>query len=310
MKQIKRFCVFALFILLLAAAAITAGAQETEQELYRADTDQYCSLRGDTDGDGKVTASDARTILRCAARLEIIDHTRDGAYELDGVFGVSASDARLALRVSVGLDSRPSHVEAESLQLQQATCYEPGITAKKCVYCNCLYNFGAISQKPHTGLGWETKKPATCTEKGLKEEYCMYCGILIASEDIPCIPHYYGPIRFVSDTPDCTKAQPIYQECEMCGKRVTGIRVATAHDFQWKVTQPPTCTAQGKQEYVCKVCGVSSGDTAVVASLGGHIPSGWITIVNSTYAHEGLRRIVCQRCSEVLEEEVIPKREY
>ena len=310
MKHIKRFCIFALFIMLLSAAAITAGAQGTEEELFRADTDQYCSLRGDVDGDGKVTASDARRILRCSARLEIIDQARNGAYELDGVFGVTAADARLALRVSVALDSRPSHVEAESMELQQPTCYQPGITAKKCVYCNCLYSFGAISPRPHTDIGWETKKAATCTEKGVRERYCVYCGILIESEDIPCIPHYYGPIRFVSDTPDCTRAQEIYQECEMCGKRITGIRTATPHSFQWKVTEPPTCTTQGKQEYICAVCGISSGDTAVVASLGGHIPSGWIIIVNSTYTHDGLRRIVCQRCNEVLEEEVIPKREY
>ena len=151
---------------------------------------------------------------------------------------------------------------------------------------------------------------ATCTVQGYKEQHCIYCGIRIAREDIPCIPHYYGPVRFVSETPDCTKAQEIYKECEMCGKRITDIRTATPHTYEWTVTVQPTCTTQGKKEMICSVCGMSSGETANVASLGGHIPSGWIIVVNATYTQEGLRRKVCTRCGAVLEEEVIPIRTH
>ena len=308
MRYLKLFILAALLALLFTAAAVTAGAAETDDELFRADSDVCCTLRGDADNDGDVTAADARSILRAALRLDSIDSTRYNAYELDGNLGITAADARKALRISVGLEERPAHVEEQTMILQEATCADMGISAKKCKYCSGLYNFGAIPIQPHTSLGWEVIRAATCTEKGLKEQYCIYCGVRIAREDIPCIPHYYGPVHFVSETPDCTKAQEIYKECEMCGKRITDIRTATPHTYEWVVTVQPTCTAQGKKAHICSVCGKFNGETAVVASLGGHIPSGWITVVNATYTQEGLRRKVCTRCEAVLEEEVIPKR--
>lgn len=66
--------------------------------------------RGDADIDGKITASDARLILRCAVGLynpillirPLLDMDSDGK--------VTASDARLALRRAVGLDD-PSKKE-------------------------------------------------------------------------------------------------------------------------------------------------------------------------------------------------------
>ncbi len=61
--------------------------------------------KGDVNGDGRVTASDARTILRASVGLTTLggqllfagDTTRDGK--------ISAADARLALRASVGLEN-------------------------------------------------------------------------------------------------------------------------------------------------------------------------------------------------------------
>lgn len=61
--------------------------------------------KGDVNGDGKVTARDARTILRASVGLTTLggqllfagDTTRDGR--------ISAADARLALRASVGLEN-------------------------------------------------------------------------------------------------------------------------------------------------------------------------------------------------------------
>ena len=308
MKPIKLLCMIAMFLLLLCAAAYSSYAADDEEELFRAESDLYCSLLGDVDNDGSVTSSDARIILRVSTRLELINNARYNAYELDGATGISSEDARLALRISVNLDPRPAHAEAEKLELQEATCYEMGITAKKCVYCGELYDFGAIPMQPHTALGWEVVKNATCAEEGCREQYCIYCGIRINRETIPRIDHFYGPVCFVSETPDCTKAQEVYRECKVCGVKVFGFRLGTPHTYEWTTTNAPTCTAQGEQEKICSVCGMCSGETAVLPSLGGHIPSGWITIIAPSYTREGLRRIVCTRCGETLEEEVIPKR--
>ena len=61
---------------------------------------------GDVDGDGDITAADARLALRCAVGLE--DYPEGSAQylacDVDGTSGVSAADARLILRAAVGLE--------------------------------------------------------------------------------------------------------------------------------------------------------------------------------------------------------------
>ncbi|MBQ7688386.1 MAG: hypothetical protein IJT27_04120, partial [Clostridia bacterium] len=70
-------------------------------------------VRGDVDGDGSVTASDARYALRAAVGLndtaEGLDFSDPNnrcylAADVDGIAGISAGDARLILRAAVGLE--------------------------------------------------------------------------------------------------------------------------------------------------------------------------------------------------------------
>lgn len=74
---------------------------------------------GDSDNDGKVSAVDARRILRCSVGLEKINSDEDLIYSdvnFDGK--VTAADARLALRMSVGLEEKFSEVpEGESIKI-------------------------------------------------------------------------------------------------------------------------------------------------------------------------------------------------
>ncbi|NLA77899.1 MAG: hypothetical protein GX851_08775 [Clostridiales bacterium] len=69
----------------------------------------YCSaeqfVAGDIDGDGKVTASEARTILRCATLLETLSDKQLLRADVDGVGGITAADARLALRTATKLET-------------------------------------------------------------------------------------------------------------------------------------------------------------------------------------------------------------
>ncbi len=59
------------------------------------------AVPGDVDGDGKVTAADARDILRASVGLEEVPSE---AGDIDGDGKVTATDAREALRISVGLE--------------------------------------------------------------------------------------------------------------------------------------------------------------------------------------------------------------
>ena len=59
---------------------------------------------GDVDFDGKVTAIDARLILRSAALLQILTKAQYAVADVNGDGKVDASDARLALRMAAGLE--------------------------------------------------------------------------------------------------------------------------------------------------------------------------------------------------------------
>ena len=61
--------------------------------------------KGDVDGDGAVTASDAAEILRAVAGLSSLTGSQESAGDVDGDGAVTASDAAYILRVVAGLDS-------------------------------------------------------------------------------------------------------------------------------------------------------------------------------------------------------------
>ena len=60
-------------------------------------------IKGDADGDGKITAEDARLILRASVGLRKIEEERA---DLDGDGKITAGDAREALKRAVGGDSQ------------------------------------------------------------------------------------------------------------------------------------------------------------------------------------------------------------
>lgn len=59
---------------------------------------------GDVSGDGKITASDARKILRFAATLDECDDETRLIADVDGNGKIVAADARKVLRVAAHLD--------------------------------------------------------------------------------------------------------------------------------------------------------------------------------------------------------------
>lgn len=61
-------------------------------------------VMGDLDGDGEVTAADARLALRAAVALDLLDEEQKKRADVDGDGKVTAADARLILRSAVGLD--------------------------------------------------------------------------------------------------------------------------------------------------------------------------------------------------------------
>ena len=60
-------------------------------------------ITGDVDGDNKISSSDARLALRCAVGLDSLDASQFAAADVDKDNKVSSGDARYILRFSVGL---------------------------------------------------------------------------------------------------------------------------------------------------------------------------------------------------------------
>ena len=62
-------------------------------------------VKGDNDGDGMITASDARFALRVAVDLETPNAWETDASRVAGGETVTAADARAILRAAVGLEN-------------------------------------------------------------------------------------------------------------------------------------------------------------------------------------------------------------
>lgn len=67
-------------------------------------TNYKLCVPGDIDSDGKITAADARLILRCAAKLEILENEFYTAADVDLDGKITASDARKTLRVAASIE--------------------------------------------------------------------------------------------------------------------------------------------------------------------------------------------------------------
>lgn len=311
MKHVKRIAL----LLALAAGVVLlhsfAGADPADG-LMLAESDQYCAVRGDVNKDGRITAADARTLLRCAVRLEKEDHSNPNAYLVDNSSQITAADARLALRIAVSLEARPAHAAAKKVTLEQATCQNSGITWLQCKYCGDLYNYGRIPQKEHLSDGWKTVQKPTCSEKGKKEQRCIYCNKVMATASIPQTPHIFGDFECEDGAPlDCEKTQYGFITCLICGEKEYYLKDARPHDFNdYTVAAAPTCTEAGKRVQICAVCGMENEKTAEILPALGHAPGDWIESKTPTYDDPGQRVMLCTRCGEILQTEEIPKLTY
>ena len=61
------------------------------------------AIKGDADGNGKVTALDARKVLLAAAGKEAVSTEKFALYDIDGNGSITAIDARMVLQTAVGI---------------------------------------------------------------------------------------------------------------------------------------------------------------------------------------------------------------
>ena len=137
------------------------------------------ALTGDVEGtDGKVTAADARLILRASVGLETFSEKLQLIADTDENGKITASDARTALRMSVGLEET-KHFYETTVKVE-ATCTEKAVYIKTCTECDDVFE---VEGAPlgHDFSVKEVITEVTCEADGLEKYSCTRCGI---TEDV------------------------------------------------------------------------------------------------------------------------------
>lgn len=123
-KRRKLYLSF-LMLIIICFVSVTANANETGliwdswetyiEDLSETSLNRLAILRpGDIDGNGKISAADARLALRAAVQLEQLTENQRYSADTDKNFSVNSTDARNILRASIGLN------ELEKLTVKEA----------------------------------------------------------------------------------------------------------------------------------------------------------------------------------------------
>lgn len=179
---------------------------------------------GDVDGDGEVSAADARLSLRACVGLE--DYA-PGSYrfvhaDYDGDGEISASDARMILRTAVGLEPLiESNFSEGSAELPLSPEDEERLRAEE-----------EAKKKDHEQQPTPSETelaPEGPVYKGDGINTCMVCGL-------PCSPDEYGNDACAFG--GCTRAFTPFT-CMHCGENVPANTCHTCTNPTYIITEEP-----------------------------------------------------------------------
>ena len=167
---------------------------------------------GDVDNDGEITAADARLALRGSVGLEEVTDAFLARADVDKSGAVEASDARTILRASVGLDTIEQDAECEheyELEvIQPGTCTQTGLAVEHCKKCGAIGKTITTSTEHQWKTVPGTEISATCDTDGFRKRVCELCG----EESDEILPKGHIP----SNDPTCT----LNSVCVLCGEEI------------------------------------------------------------------------------------------
>ena len=132
------------------------------------------AIVGDVTGDDKkVTASDARIILRSSVALETLTEEQFAAADIDENGKITASDARSALRMSVGLEATVHLYKKEIVTAP--TCTTTGLAKWTCTECDEPVKDVTLDALGHDFPAPEIVTQVTCEADGLEKYTCNRC---------------------------------------------------------------------------------------------------------------------------------------
>ena len=233
--------------------------------------DTYCTVCNALLAAGQVIPATGHTMMPTVANAPTCTENGNIAYwtcsVCNKIFSDETGEKEITLADTVIAASGHTAVVDPAVP---ATCTENGKTeGSHCTVCNTVLvaqeTIPAAGHKPVA----DSAVPATCTENGKTEgSHCSVCNeILVAQETIPAAGHKLTATA--EKAPTCTESgNTAYWTCSVCKKSFSDaegtheialsntVIAATGHSFgEWAVVEYPTCTANGKQERVCTVCG-------------------------------------------------------
>lgn len=123
-------------------------------------TEVAAAQLGDIDFDNQITAADARLVLRASVGLENFTEEQNAIADVNNDGFITAADARIILRMSVGLEALHEHSYTSKIT-KAATCTEKGT---KTFTCECGNSFTEeIAALGHTGGTATCTSPKTCS---------------------------------------------------------------------------------------------------------------------------------------------------
>lgn len=194
--------------------------------LFTVSLPAFAASKGDVDGIIGISAADARMILRASVGLEKLSAEQTSAADVDGIAGITAADARLVLRASVGLENLGQEEEKEEVHTH--------------IYDIII----SVDREP------------TCTGNGKQRVACA-CG-REKTEYIDSLGHDYKLSK--EEAPTCKKQGKNIYTCTRCSYSRTEYIDRIDHDYQITEEKPAGCTTKGHIRYQCTMCASVKAD--------------------------------------------------
>lgn len=216
----------------------------------------FAETLGDIDGNDSITAADARLALRASVGLETLSPEQTAAADADFNGTITAADARLILRASVGLETLHTHSYTEKVT-KKATCTEKGT---KTFTCECGDSY--TEEIPATGHTSVTDKAVapTCTVAGKTEgSHCSICGVTLKAQTAVAAKGH-TPVLDNSTVKAVTCKGNGYTgdyKCSVCGTvtKTGSVITATGNEHEMtRITVEASCTQDGYSILKCKYC--------------------------------------------------------
>lgn len=217
-------------ILAIITVSISAYAEDVSDINTGIENEFDISKFCDANNDGRVTAADARLILRISAKLEVCTEHAFKYGDTNKDEKITASDARTILRVAAQIEDINCLAIGHDYSLEKtvkATCEADGYDLYKCSLCNTTKEENIVNKIGHR-YDFEKTIKASCETEGYDLEKCIHC----------------GKTRKINITPK------------------------TTHHFEKGSIIKGTCVSDGYTEYKCSACGII--EKRDITKAGGH----------------------------------------